>query len=217
MLGAVPEETRMNGKTKAALLMGALILLSFLAPLGGGVGKKASPAEDQGIQAPPAAKGTTAGGDFSFLRKRGSGAVGAPRVLREGRDWKGSLFQVGGATVLVLLLAGGAVYLLSRLQRSRGVPGKRRALSLVEVLPLGRRKRLLLARAADRLFLLGETEKGLTLLADLTGGEPEEEPLPLEEEEEEEDAGIGEPLPRIPAGELPFKRILKAGTGGAAK
>ncbi len=202
----------MNGKAKAALLIGGLVLLSFLAPKGAGEGKKSGRMAGRvKSQAPPAAKGF-------FLPQRRDGrkvpSSGTPSLFREGRDWEGSLFQVGGATLLVLVLAGGAVFLLSRIQRSRGASGKRRALALVETLPLGRRKRLVLARASERLFLLGETEKGISLLAEL--GEEETLAGELPQEEDEDEAEAGEPVPDLGgrAERIPFRRILKAGAGG---
>ena len=199
----------MSGKAKAALLIGALILLSFLAPKGS-EGQERSPKAARGeTPAPPAAKGI-----FFSGRKAGkkAGNRGTSSLFQEGRQWQASIFQVAGATLLVLVLAGGAVFLLSRLQKRRGPAGKRRALALVETLPLGRRKRLVLARASERLLLLGETEKGITLLMELGEEESLPETPPMEEEEEEE-AG---PAPEIPLGrgEIPFRRILKAGAAG---
>ena len=191
----------MSGKAKAALLMGALVLLSFLAPFGAGERKGAVRAAGGKSMSPPAAKGVL------FPSKKEGGERGKALFIQEGRDWEASLFKVGGATLLVLVLAGGAVFLLSRIQPSRGPAGKKRALALVETLPLGRRKRLVLARASDRLLLLGETEKGISLLLELGEEDVPGEERPLEEETPEEE-------PRLEVKEVPFRRILKAGAAG---
>ena len=55
----------------------------------------------------------------------------------------------------------------------------RRSLQIMDVLPMGGRKRLAVVRCYDRTFLLGMGEKELSLVAELDGViEPEQAPVP---------------------------------------
>jgi len=93
----------------------------------------------------------------------------------------------------------GAAWLLRRfLADSLRRRAARRSLHVLDVLPLGRRQRLVVVRCFDRSFLIGMGEKELTCIAELDGEEalePAAEASPATEGGEERE-GFAEALAR---------------------
>ncbi len=105
-----------------------------------------------------------------------------------------SFLTLGTSLGVVLLLAVGGIFLLRRLQAGQE-HAREREIRVKESRRLSPKRSLHLIRAADRLLLLGESEVGLQLLADLTPREPEvtlpaSAPVAVEPEPLEEDGAV---------------------------
>lgn len=88
--------------------------------------------------------------------------------------------------VLVVLAGGLLLALRKGLAASLRARASRRSLSVIDVLPLGGRQRVLVLRCYDRTFLVGAGDKELTPIAELdaaVGSEaPRKEPMPADRE-----------------------------------
>ncbi len=88
--------------------------------------------------------------------------------------------------VLVVLAGGLLLALRKGLAAGLRARASRRSLSVIDVLPLGGRQRVLVLRCYDRTFLIGAGDKELTPIAELdasVGGEaPQKDPLPADRE-----------------------------------
>lgn len=71
------------------------------------------------------------------------------------------------AVVIIIGLGIGAVVLIRRLGTRRGSAGSARHLSVVETLPVGVKRSLLVVRLGDQVVLVGSHEQGLTALAQM--------------------------------------------------
>ena len=108
-------------------------------------------------------------------------ALGDPAGLArlggsEGPDMTRYLLVCSGILLAVAALAFGFRRLVGRNLTAKAA---KRSLQIMDVLPMGGRKRLAVVRCYDRTFLLGMGEKELSLVAELDPViEPQEAPLP---------------------------------------
>jgi len=181
----------MSGKGKVVLVLVTLLFLSLALPGLPARANRAGAEAKPSSGAPPVAKRE---GLPSFL-ERGEERRGT------GGEWSTSLLEVGGATLLVLVLGGVTVFLLSRLQRGSIRGGAKRSLQVVETLRLGGRKRLHLARLAHRTVVLSETDRSLSVILSL-----DEDDLPPEQEAEGTGSGAVETEPL----RSPFLRFFRS-------
>ena len=133
----------------------------------------------------------------------------------DGPDLTRYFLACGGLLLLVLLVAYGFKRGFAKTLAARAA---RRSLRIVDVLPLGGSKRLVVVNCYDRVFLVGQGEKELCRIAELdsdeVSGPPREEgevqeepPVPAEFSEAFVEAG-GPPV--IPA---PRRSVLQDGRG----
>ena len=88
----------------------------------------------------------------------------APRSFLDGPDLTRYFLVCGGLLLLVVALSLGFRRVFARALAARAA---RRSLRIVDALPLGRGKRLLVVSCYDRTFLVGEGDKELHALAEL--------------------------------------------------
>jgi len=94
-------------------------------------------------------------------------------TVPDGPDLTRYFLACGGLVVLVGCLALGFKRVFARTLRARAA---RRSLRVLDVLPLGGAKRLVVVRCFDRVFLVGQGEKELNAIAELDAEHGEETP-----------------------------------------
>lgn len=112
----------------------------------------------------------------------GEGLDATPRLGgTQGPDLTRYLLVCAGLVVLVGVLAWGARRFLAGTLKARAA---KRALQIMDVLPLGGRQRLAVVRCYDRTFLLGLGDKEVSLVSELDAAiEPRAEGGPSQEAE----------------------------------
>lgn len=86
------------------------------------------------------------------------------------------ILPMAGTLVLMLAVFAGAYFVSKLVGKKYGaLPGRAKNLSVIDSLSVGKDKSLLVIKAADKVFLLGSTERQLTMLCEL---DPKDFPEP---------------------------------------
>jgi flagellar protein FliO/FliZ len=97
----------------------------------------------------------------------GDEVVTPVKTVGESASIAGALGSVAVATVLVVGLMLALAWFLRRYGRRLHASGGGRHLAVVETLPLGLKRSVSLLRCGDRFLVLGQSEQGLSALAEL--------------------------------------------------